>query len=491
MNSIWKATARERNIFPTLSKDIETDICIVGGGITGLTLARELTNAGKEVVLLEAISCGEGTTSYSSNHLNTQIDYSYQNVVSKYGTETAKLVAESRSQAIDYIEHFSKDYDFDFKRVPGFLYAEYEEQVSTIEKEYETTHSLGMPVKLTDYVPLPFQVKKAVQFDNQAEFNTQKYLNSIIDSLRDTSCQIYENSRVKHYKHQDKLVKTENGSVKADHVVLATHLPLFVNLHQTTSAPYRSYMIVAKVEKYPPHGLYWDNQDPYHYTRIYEQKDEKWLVVGGSDHKTGEADPKTNYYQNLEKYIDQHFSIKEIIHQWSAQYYEPADGLPYIGKTPLGNTWMATGYSGDGLVYGTIAGMLIKDLITGNENKLAEVYSPKRMKPLTSGEYYKENIKVGVHFIKDRFTSAEFDKVPSGEGQIINDEGKSYAVYKEEGGDMHITSAVCPHIGCVVKWNHMEKTWDCPCHGSRFNPQGELIIGPATHNLEKGVFKKH
>lgn len=485
--SIWKSQAQGTN-FPSLNQDIKADVCIVGGGITGLTAAMQLKDSGMKVVLLEAMKIGDGTTGFSSNHLNTQIDYTYQEVTKKHNSDKAKTVAESRADAIAYIEKMVQKHnlDCDFKRVTGYLYAEKEANEKSVEEEYEYCRRVGLKVNLVDEIPLPIHVYKAIEFADQAQFNSQKYLEGLSGNLG-TNCEIYENSRVKKYKHKDKKLITENGSVTAHHVILATHLPLFINIHQTTAAPYRSYVVTAKLAEYPPHGLYWDNMEPYHYTRVYEHHGEKWLVVGGADHKAGHDDDEKDYFAELERYVKDRYPVESFVHRWSSQYYEPVDGLPFIGETPGGDTLMATGYSGDGLVYGTIAGIILADLAMGKKHHWHDTYNSKRMPPLSSGKtYLEENLDVAKHLIMDRLHSAaNIDTIDNDSGALVDINSNRYALYKDSSGDLHVCSANCPHLGCLVKWNHMEKSWDCPCHGSRFSATGELIIGPATHDLKK------
>ncbi len=485
--SIWKTQAKGTS-FLSLNQDVEADVCIVGAGITGLTTAMQLKNSGKKVVVLEAMRIGDGTTGFSSNHLNTQIDFTYQEVTKKHNSDKAKIVAASRTRAIDYIQEMVEKHriDCDFKRVNGYLYAEKEENEQSVEEEFSYCQRVGLEVSLADQIPLQLNICQAIVFARQAQFNSQQYLEGLSRNLGD-NCTIYENSRVKKYIHSDNLLITENGSVTAKQVVLATHLPLFINIHQTTAAPYRSYMITAKLKEYPLHGLYWDSMDPYHYTRVYEQNGEKWLVVGGADHKTGHDDKDIDYFADLEQYVKARYPVESIEHRWSAQYYEPVDGLPFIGETPGGNTLMATGYSGDGLVYGTIAGIILADMIMEKENVWSSTYSSKRIPSISSGKtYIEENIDVAKHLIMDRLHSAaDIDEIERGSGALVDFDSNRYALHKDEQGEIHVCSATCPHLGCLVKWNHMEKSWDCPCHGSRFSATGEIILGPATHDLKK------
>ena len=483
--SIWQEDTSHHD-FPSLKEEIETDVCIVGAGITGLTCAFNLVESGRKVVVLEALQAGQGTSGFSSNHLNTQVDYSYQKIIRNFGNEAARCVADSRKAAIANIEHNIQKTgaSCEFKRIPGYLYTETEDKIDFLEQEEKAAKLVGLEVSMNESPDLPFKVAASLKFNDQAQFNSQKYLEGLLNYLAD-KCEIYEHSRVVQFNHQQKRLVTERGAVKANHIFFATHLPLFINIHQTSSAPYRSYIQVAELESYPLDGLYWDLQDPYHYTRNYQENGSKYLVVGGADHKTGENDDHHDHYKNLESYVRTHFPVKNIVKQWSSQYYEPADGLPYIGKTPFSDTYMATGFSGDGLVYGTVAASIVCDMISGIENSWHQVYNARRFKPIASARnWVTENVDVARHFVLDRFKTSALEKIEPGNGAIVSIKGKHYAVSKDENQQLSIYSATCPHLGCLVQWNPEEKSWDCPCHGSRFTSKGELIVGPATHDLK-------
>jgi glycine/D-amino acid oxidase-like deaminating enzyme/nitrite reductase/ring-hydroxylating ferredoxin subunit len=488
MKNVWQTATGERKTYPTLNQDLEADVCIVGGGITGITAALQLSKAGKHVILLEAEKLAFGTTGSSSNHLNTQIDFSYRNVEKNFNEDIARIVAASRAEAIDYIEKNALEYqiDCDFKRIDGFLYTENTDNIDTLEKEYEASLRAGLQVTKTRDISLPFPVQLAVRYANQGSFNSIKYVIGMARQVELFNGRIYENSRVIDFDKNKMTIKTSKGSVKATHVFLATHIPLFINLHQTTSTPYRSYMIALKADNYPGDALYWDMYDPYHYTRLYEQAGEKWLTIGGADHKTGRNDPGKDYYKSLEVYARRRYQVNEITHRWSQQYFEPSDGLPYIGLTPFDSTFMATGYSGDGLVYGTIAGIIISDSILEKNNEWSRAYDSKRFKPVASAaSFLQHNLDVAKHLISERFTSADISNLKVDHGAVIRKDGDNYAVYKSAEGHLTVCSAVCTHMGCIVTWNHMEKTWDCGCHGSQFAHDGKVLIGPATANLKK------
>jgi glycine/D-amino acid oxidase-like deaminating enzyme/nitrite reductase/ring-hydroxylating ferredoxin subunit len=492
--SLWKKEATAFKSFPKLDENKDTDVVVIGGGITGLTTALLLTDAGKKVILLEALNIGDGTTGFSSCHLTTDLDEEYQNIASDFDEDIMRLVADSRKAGINFIEKTcrSKNIACDFQRVPGYLFTEMAEDVSRLKDEFEFASLAGLNVSLTDNLPLSFGQRKALKFENQAQFNAQKYLNGIAAYLRENGCGIFENSRVSHVEEKDDYfwVRTSSAIVKAKNLVMATHTPVFFNVLQAVIAPYRSYVMAAKLNSGNyPEGLFWDTAEPYHYIRTYESNENKYLVVGGEDHKTGHEENSEKNFQRLEKYIRERFDVQEISFRWSGQYYEPADGLPYIGRSPFSRkSYLATGFSGDGLVYGTIAGLIISDLIMGKENKWEEAYDSTRLTPAASAyDFIKENTDVVKHYVADRIKAEakELSEVKPGEGKIVTLDGQKIAASRDENGGLNACSPSCPHMGCFVKWNNSEKSWDCPCHGSRFNNKGEVIYGPAVKSLGK------
>ncbi|MFL5730737.1 MAG: FAD-dependent oxidoreductase [Cytophagaceae bacterium] len=491
--SLWKESAGVQ-LFPRLTEDKEADVVIVGGGITGLTTALRLTEAGKKVVLLEALRIGDGTTGLSSCHLTTDIDEEYRNIAINFDEEIMRLVADSRKAGIRFIEDLceSAKIPCDFQRVPGYWYTEVVEDLSKIKEEYEYASAAGLDVSLSNDIKLPFAVKTALKFENQAQFNSQKYLNGLASYLDCSGCEIYENSRVIHAEEKDDYfhIRTESAKVRAKHLVMATHIPIFFNVLQTVAAPYRSYMMAAKLRSGNyPEGLFWDTDEPYHYLRTYDNGKDKFLLVGGEDHKTGHEENSEKNFEALENYIRERFDVEEISYRWSGQYYEPVDGLPYIGWSPFSrHAYVATGFSGDGLVYGTVAGMIISDLIMGIESKWLKAFDSTRFTPSASiYDFVKENADVVKHYVGDRLKAdaKALSEVKDGEGKIVKIDGQKIAASRDEDGTLHVCSAVCPHMGCIVQWNNAEKSWDCPCHGARYTNKGEVIYGPSVKSLAK------
>lgn len=492
--SVWMDTTETTN-FPPLGGNISVDVAIVGGGITGLTAALLLKRAGLTVAVLEAGKIGSGVTGYTTAHITEAADERYKSMISSLGESDAKIVAESSRAAIEQIAEIvtQENIDCDFQRVPGYLYTENTQDISEIEQEAEATRKLGINTSLTTDIPLPISVKAGLLFPNQAQFNSLQYLQGLAKVVNGYGSFVFEETPVTKIKNNPvNDVYTEHGTVAAKNVIIATHTPI----HDTSSlpdlyamatklAPYRSYVIGVKLRSPVPVGLFWDTHSPYRYTRSYGNI----LIVGGADHKTGTEKDNQQCYEELETYVKARYDVESIDYHWSGQYYEPADGLPYIGKTAANsNIYVSTGYSGNGMTFGTIGGMLVSDLIVGRKNPWSKVYDPNRANLLAGAQrFVTENLGVAKHFVADRFSSdaQQVSEVPVGEGRIVDIDGKKYAVYRDETGNLSSLSPVCTHAGCIVNWNNAEKTWDCPCHGGRFNTTGEVLNGPPISDLNQ------
>jgi glycine/D-amino acid oxidase-like deaminating enzyme/nitrite reductase/ring-hydroxylating ferredoxin subunit len=484
--TVWNQGKR-KVIFPQLCGNIDTDVLIIGAGITGLTAAYVLANNGRDVIVLEASNISNSATAKSSAHLTTASDFSYDKLRSKYDLATCTTVAKSRKFAIAFIENLSKEINCDFKRVSGYLYTEEAAEIEQLQKEKESATDAGLSVYTASTLKLPFKTFGAIEFKNQAIFNPAKYLYGLAMHLNALpNCKIFENSRV--IGRNENNVQTEFGSVQAKTIVYATHYPIFLDSKQTLVYPYRSYIIAAKVAEDIGDSVYWDTHDPYFYTRTYEYEGQKWLVVGGADHKTGHD--TSNPYARLESYLHLRYTVQSVDFRWSNQFYEPADGLPYIGKSSSGNEYIATGYSGDGLTNGTIAGYTISQEILGLKEKQWDgIFEAKRFNMLASaGKFIKENADVAKRYIMDRLTAQNKENVQIltyGDGIVIDEDDQKVAVSVDREGDYTYVKANCTHLNCLVAWNRIEKTWDCPCHGSRFMPDGSVITGPAVKGLEQ------
>lgn len=498
--SLWQAISKRYTSYHELSEDLEVDVAIIGGGITGITAAKELIQSGKKVAILEADKIGGVSTSSSTGNLYIPVQPFYQNIYSKFDLETAKKIAHSRKFAIDYIEAniIEKNIQCCFKRRPWYGYTCKNPRVA-LEKEVDLFQKMEIPIEYTDSLPLPFKFKKAVVMPNQARFNPLQYVISMAEDLSKKGCFIFENTRVIEMQEKDVcILKTSTSKITAKKVFMATHTPLGVNLTQMFTAPYRSYVVAVRIEgNNYPEGHFWDLDRPPHAscTHAISGEQPELLMVAGSHHKTGQGSNMRLHYNDLENFLRKHSSVTEVAYQWSAQHYQSADNVPYIGLAHrfAKHTYMATGYWADGLVYGTLGGLIISGVILEKNHPFKSLYQSERFKPFASSKFLtRENFNVICQYVKDYpdLKKSAFSEVKVGEGKIIEKDQEKYAVSRDENNQLHVVSAVCTHMKCIVNWNNAEKTWDCPCHGSRFTSQGKVIEGPAKTDLEDKNSKK-
>ncbi|MVN93049.1 FAD-dependent oxidoreductase [Mucilaginibacter aquatilis] len=471
------------------------DCLVVGAGITGLTAALQLQKAGKKVVVAEAYTVGYGTTGGTSSHINTFADTTYTEAESAFGEEGAILFAQAVKGGLNIIkqnvEQYNIDCDLSFK--PGYLYAEDEKQAKELDDIYKGATKVGVDVDYVEYVPVNVPYQKALVFTGQAQFHPIKYLNSLADEFIKSGGLLLQNSRVEEVETSIDIhvAKIAGAGVKAKTVIYATHMPPGINNLNMRCAPYRSYVLGVKLvgDNYPD-ALVYDLQEPYHYIRTHIIDGEKYLLIGGNDHKTGHDDEEAAF-NDLEQYTRQYYDVEAVVYKWSSQYYVPADGLPYVGQMPdrADGIYAATGFNGNGMMLGSISGTILADLVMGKENALADLFSIKRFKPVDGfTEFVKENADVAWHFIADRFKAEDLqqlNEITAGMGKLVKIDGKKVAAYRDNDGTLHTLSSVCPHMGCTVKWNASETSWDCPCHGARYDVDGNVVTGPAMHHLEK------
>jgi glycine/D-amino acid oxidase-like deaminating enzyme/nitrite reductase/ring-hydroxylating ferredoxin subunit len=493
--SVWQSFSLDTD-FPELGEDITADIVIIGGGITGITAAQLLKESGKKVVVLESQKIGVSNTGNSTGNLYEVMGKELVEIRKKYPAKTVQMILNSRRAGMELIEENIRKFgiDCDYIRVPWYYYTASSHMENYIEKNYEACREAGLDMSYADSPHPALVMKKAIRLENQAQFNPLRYVQDLANKIADDSCLIFEHSMVRDVEnHDDKVVvKTDRGSVTGSFVIHATHTPKGVSAYHTLVEPYREYGIACKIEDpQHPHGIYFGYYDSssIYSTRFYEHKGEKYLIVVGSPHKVGH-DSTEEHMQELIKFAESRFKILEHTHTWGGQHYRPADEIPYIGKKPGSDSrvYIATGFSTHGLVYGTLAAEIITDAINGVENEYASLYSATRFTPMKSAKkFVKENATVFYDLVKDylRRDKHAFDEVAPGEGKLIEHDGHRLAVYRNEIHQLSVCSAVCTHMGCLVRWNDHETSWDCPCHGSRFDTSGEVIEGPALYALPK------
>lgn len=488
--SLWLDTVPGRR-FPALQRDLKVDVAVVGGGITGITAATLLRRAGKSVAVLEARRIGQGVTGGTTAHLTEALDASYASLTKDFGQDGARLATEASRAALERIALFVQEGRIacSLRRVPAFAYTESKRGVAAIEEEYDAAVRLGVPVTLVRDTPLPFKTPAALRYDNQGRFHVRRYLMPMANALRGTRGHVFEGTRVLDVEDGEPCrVITESGVVTAKEVVIATHVPMKAKWVMPKLAQYRSYVVAFTLKGEVPDGLFWDDDDPYHYVRLQETKEGTVLIAGGEDHKVGQEEDTEARYASVAEWAQERFPVKKAAWRWSAQVVETVDGLPYYGR-PGGSphVFACTGYSGTGMTFGTLGGMMAADAILGRENALQKLFAYNRVKPLASAkDLVAENVDFPAHFVGDRLAAPErrgFAGVPRGAGCIVEENGERLAVYRDPKGGVHARSAVCTHMGCLVGWNDAEKSWDCPCHGSRFDPDGEVLDGPAVAPL--------
>ncbi|MDR6804801.1 glycine/D-amino acid oxidase-like deaminating enzyme/nitrite reductase/ring-hydroxylating ferredoxin subunit [Dyadobacter sp. BE34] len=494
--SLWNKDITLKNEETALPETEVYDVIVVGAGITGLTTALLLQQAGNRCALVDAHHAGFGTTGGTTAHINTFADTTYAEVEQAFGTDAAPLFAESIRDAVELIRHFVETYqiDCDLEWRQGYVYAETEEEVKQLDDLYESALRAGVGVAPADDVPTPVPYLKAVVFDGQAQFHPLKYIRGLLNEFRKSGGTVVENACIREVETADGhyTAISDQHRIHAKRVVYATHIPPGgINVLHFRNAPYRSYVIAATLaDGAYPDALVYDSQEPYHYFRTHTIDGQRYLVAGGHDHKTGHNDPE-RAFADLIAYTSKYYNVEQVAYRWSAQYYVPADGLPYIGHLPGASEgiYAATGYNGNGMILGTAAALVISDLITTGDSKYKALFDPARVKPVAGfAEVVKENADVVKRFIGDRFGIAQIDSladVSADDGRIIELDGEKLAVYRDPAGEVHVLDPVCTHAKCIVQWNSAEKSWDCPCHGARYDCFGHVLTGPARADLDQ------
>lgn len=489
--------------FSPLGENVRTEVVVVGGGIAGLSVAYALVKAGKRVIVLEDGFIGSGETGRTTAHLSNALDDRYSEIERLLGSERCRLAAESHTAAIDFIERAveQEGIDCDFKRVDGYLFLHPSDNPKTIDEEYFVTNKYGIRTERIESIPgLPDILGPCLRFPGQAQFHPMKYLRGLANFISKNGGVIHTETHVEAVHKNG--VRTNRFAVQAQHVVVATNTPFndLVTMH-TKQYAYRTYVIGMLVPKDAVStALYWDTgnlrstwtTDPYHYVRIQPHDDtHDLLIAGGEDHKTGQAArerlTQRERYAKLEHWVRNHFpAVTEVTYRWSGQVMEPVDYMGFIGRNPgENNVYIATGDSGNGMTHGTIAGILIPDLIMHKSNPWEKLYDPSRITMKAADNFLKEAGNMAAQYL-DYLEAGDIhslNELKPDTGAIINVEGKKIAVYKDEKEMLHTFSAVCPHLGCILQWNGDERTFDCPCHGSRFTCHGSVVNGPAKTDL--------
>ncbi len=491
----WSST--QVPAFPGLRRDLEVEICVIGAGIAGLTTAYLLRHEGFSVAVLEDGATASGQSGRTSAHLSSVIDDRFAEIVRVHGAEGARRAADSHTAAIDRIERIvvEERIDCDFERLDGYLLFTADRTGAALRAELEAASAAGLSVQRVERAPIrSWDTGPCLRFPRQAQIHPLKYLRALARATAARGAAIHDGTRaVAVHDGLPVCVETENGPVvRAQAVVVATNVPFVdrVAIH-TKQAAYMTYVVAAGAPRNDlERALYWDDEAPYHYVRFQRAAPgEELLLVGGEDHRSGQAHDESERFARLEAWARRRFpGLGSIEFRWSGQVMEPVDGLAFIGRNPHEeNVFVATGDSGMGMTHGTIAGILLTDLLAGRPSPWASLYDPSRRTLSTAREYAEENLRTVVRYA-DWLTPGDVQDARAlqpGQGAVVRRGLKKLAVYRDESGELHTLSAICPHLGCIVQWNGSERTWDCPCHGSRFDATGRSIVGPANRDLKE------
>jgi glycine/D-amino acid oxidase-like deaminating enzyme/nitrite reductase/ring-hydroxylating ferredoxin subunit len=472
----------------------QVDVVVVGGGLTGATVALLLKRQGHRVAVVEAGRVGGGETARSTAHVTAVLDGRLATLLTRFGREDATLAVRAHGQAIDWIEETVRqlNIDCDFARVPGYLFSPVGDGAGAhvVDREAEAAASLGLDAESIDALPLPLAAGRVLRFPNQAQLHPLAYLHGLFAALvKGPGCDVYDDTRVVAIDDGEPCrVKTDRGTLTCKAVVVAAHVPLNRVLLHAKLEPMRSYVIARPAELPPTLGLFWDTASPYHYWRTARVGDETLLLLGGADHDVGEGPERAGGFAALERHANEQLGVGPPRYRWSGQIVEPVDGLPFIGRNSLQTrVFVATGYSGNGITGATVAALLIAAAIEGVHHPAADLFAATRVTPVASLRgFVRQNARAAKHLLLDRRrapSAEELDELHPGEGKVVRQNGEPLAVWKRPTGHLHAVSAVCTHLGCTVAWNGAERTWDCPCHGSRFAADGAVLNGPAVAPL--------
>ncbi|MCY7309148.1 MAG: FAD-dependent oxidoreductase [Chitinophagaceae bacterium] len=471
------------------------DVVIVGGGITGITTGLLLQKAGKAVMIAEAQNIGFGTTGGTTAHLNSFMEMPFNQLIKNFGEENTRLVAKAGRQALELIKKHVEEYAIDcgHQEVSAYIYAQDEKQIKELDDIVEGFKKIGTEVSVTKTIPVKIPYEKAIEITGQAQFHPTRYIYALAKEFEKLGGVLAENCRVTSVGENEILeITTSQGTIKSRNLIYATHIPPGVNLLHFRCAPYRSYVIAAKLknESDYPDGLAYDMDEPYHYFRTQEVDGQKYLIAGGEDHKTAHEENTEICFTRLEAYVRKFYDIDSIAFRWSSQFFDPVDGLAYIGHLPghPQNMFVATGFGGIGMTNSHIAALTLTDIIVAGKSEYEDLFNPNRLKPVAGfSNFVKEAADVVSHLIGGTFSKEKLDtlvELAHGEAKVVKYEGHTLALYKDEEGQLHAVNSACTHIKCTVGWNTAEKSWDCPCHGSRFSYDGMVLTAPARKDLE-------
>lgn len=493
MNSLWIETTKNQLHLKTLTQNLETEVCIIGAGLFGLTTAYYLTKQGKKVVVIEKDDIGEKVSGNTTGKITSQHGLFYSHLIDDYGINYAQKYLEVNEKAIQNIKEIidTEQIGCDFEEQSAYVFTTNQDEVIEIEKEVDAVNKLGKKAKLISNVDKPFKMKAGIEFENQAQFHPRKYMIGLANViLKDNQIYNYTTATDVQKYGEKFLITTDRGNVLADSVVLATHYPIvnfpgfyFIKMYQSTS-----YIIAIETNSKIPEGMYITAKEPVYSFRSAKYNDKNIVLIGGSEHKTGEAIADNSHYTELEKKAKELYPDCKVLFRWNTRDCISLDKIPYIGEFSnlYNNMYVGTGFKKWGMTFSNIAGKIVSDKILGKQNEYEDLFTPTRLKPIKNRWEVKNMLKETVDSIalnKFKIDPSSVSEIENDNASIMKIDGENIGVYKDKNGKLYAVSPVCTHLGCLLTWNNIDKTWDCPCHGSRFDYTGRNIYEPAIKDL--------
>jgi glycine/D-amino acid oxidase-like deaminating enzyme/nitrite reductase/ring-hydroxylating ferredoxin subunit len=492
--SVWTATA-DRPVYPALDADRDVDVAVVGGGIVGLTTALLAQREGARVAVLEARQVGAGTSGSTTGKVTSQHSLVYDTLVQRHGEDKAHAYAEANEAGVQQVARLVDELgiDCDLTRAPAYVWTRDPRKRRKIVAEFEAAQRLGLPASLTESIELPFPVEAAVGFDDQLHFHAGRYLAGLARGLVDAGGELFEHTRVMEVEEQQDYAEldTDHATVRAQQVVLATLLPIrYAGGYFAKTRPTRSYGLALRLREGAPTGMGISIDSPSRSTRPWLDPGPGGLILVGNDHETGKRQDTAASYRDLEEWARATFDVEAVDYRWSSQDFTTPDRIPYVGRAQLtSRTLVATGFAKWGLSAGTAAAMMLTDILAGRDNRWLTAFDATRIGgPRTVAELVKDNLKVGKEFVGGhlgRLRASSVEHLAAGEGDVVEMDGHSVGAYRDPTQQVHAVSITCTHMGCRLNWNNAEYSWDCPCHGSRFDVDGTVLDGPAVTPLHR------
>jgi glycine/D-amino acid oxidase-like deaminating enzyme/nitrite reductase/ring-hydroxylating ferredoxin subunit len=490
--SYWMASTPNTD-YPALEEDIKVDVAIIGGGITGILSAYLLGREGVKVAVIEADHILQGTTGHTTAKITSQHELIYSKIKNQMSEEFAEQYADANESAIRMIEKIANENNIECDFVPqsAYVYTLQYKYIEKIKDEAEVADSIGIKATYLEEIPLPFSIKAAVRFNNQAQFHPRKFLLPLAKEITRSGSQIFEQSRIVDIEDDSNYVLTTNQGkkVSAEKLIIASHYPCYnkAGLYFTRIYQERSYVVAIRAKENYPGGMYITIEEPGRSIRSQQSDDGELILVGGEHHKPGQGEDTIKHYEALVDFACETFTVEDIPYRWSTQDCMTLDGVPYVGHftsdTP--NMYIATGYGKWGMTNSMASAMILKDLIIDGRSPWQDVYNPSRKTIAASAKnFVVENLNVAEKLIEGKISPLPDNiDIKPGEGKIIQANGQRAGAYRDQQGTLHVVDTTCTHMGCELNWNSAEKSWDCPCHGSRFTYEGDVIEGPAVRPL--------